>query len=57
MQDNNHGLNIQVNFIVKCVCVCVGGGGGGGVSFGSNGFVIKCSHSLLDGPYRTYIVV
>jgi hypothetical protein len=23
VHDNNHGLTIYVNFMVKCVCVCV----------------------------------
>ena len=48
VQDNGYGRTIQINFMVKCVCVCMG--------FGSNGFVTKQSHSLMDGHYMTYII-
>ena len=48
MRYNDHGLTIQVNFMVS---VCVGGRG-----FGSNGFVTKMQPFPMDGHYKTNII-
>jgi hypothetical protein len=46
MWDNSHGITIKVNIMANSVCAC----------FGSNGFMTRCSHSLMDSHYRTYII-
>ena len=46
MQDNSHGLTINVNFMVKCVCY---------IGLGFNGCFVT-NAGLVGSHYRTYII-